>query len=293
MSGQQVRGSYELDPLGGAADDPASIDPGGCVMPSRLFTRALVGTLAAALLAVSCSSGSKNEFQRSPEGTGDAGLTTSSATTAAVPTPEPPTTAPTPPSPGSTSGPTSGGGGDGGNGIFLIEGGTYQITSDRMIYIANQKFTVASPKLWFGSAPSSKFPKGAFLATDTGAFLSTGGTWTNASSRDLKDHLRPVRGTAVLRALAKLPISTWHYRSEAARVRHLGPMAEDFFRLFHLGQDDRHIATVDEEGVALAAIRALAARSGRQQRQIDSLRSELDRLEAQMRRLAGRGAGGR
>jgi hypothetical protein len=34
-------------------------------------------------------------------------------------------------------------------------------------------------------------------------------------------------------------------------------MAQDFFSAFHLGSDDKHITTVDEGGVALAAIQGL------------------------------------
>jgi hypothetical protein len=155
------------------------------------------------------------------------------------------------------------------------------------------RFLVLSPKVWLGANEPSKFPRVAFLATDTGAFLSTGGTWTNASSRALKDHLRPVNGGGVLRTLARLPLSTWHYRSEAAGVRHLGPMAEDFFRAFHLGGDRRHIATVDSDGVALAALKALAQRSARQHRTISELKAELRTLLARVGKLeAGGGSPG-
>jgi hypothetical protein len=252
-------------------------------MPSRSLVHAAAAAVLVALLAVSCSSGTPKE--RASEGTGDAGSPTTGPTTDDLtqPTPEPPTGAPTPVTPPPTSGP--GGHGGGGDGIFLTEGGTYQITSDRMIYVAKQRFLVVTPKLWFGQTPTPKFPKGAYLATDTGAFLSSGGTWTNASSRTLKDDLEPVDTDAVLRAVARLPISTWHYRSEAVAVRHLGPMAEDFSRLFHLGQDDRHIATVDEEGVALAAIKALSARSAGQSRTIASLKSRLAARSAKVAAL--------
>ena len=250
-------------------------------MPSRSFVRVAAAVAIAGLLALSCSSGTPKG--RATEGTGDAGFPTTGSTSegTSAPTPEPPTSAPTPVSPPSTSGP----GGGGGDGIFLTEGGTYQITSDRMIYIAKQKYLVVSPKVWVGSTSTPKFPKGAYLATDTGAFLSKGGTWTNASSRDLKDRLRPVDAAAVLAKLRSLPISTWHYRAEAAGIRHLGPMAEDFSKAFGLGEDSRHIATVDEEGVALAAIDALAKRSARQDRTIAALKAELDRLAGQVRHL--------
>ena len=40
-------------------------------------------------------------------------------------------------------------------------------------------------------------------------------------------------------------------------TRHIGPMAQDFYGAFNVGMDDKHIATTDEDGVALAAIQGL------------------------------------
>jgi len=40
-------------------------------------------------------------------------------------------------------------------------------------------------------------------------------------------------------------------------TKHLGPVAQDFHAAFGLGTDDKHIATVDADGVALAAIQGL------------------------------------
>jgi len=37
----------------------------------------------------------------------------------------------------------------------------------------------------------------------------------------------------------------------------MGPLAQDFFAAFGLGEDDKHITTIDADGVALAAIQAL------------------------------------
>ncbi|MEU0193736.1 tail fiber domain-containing protein [Streptomyces afghaniensis] len=47
-------------------------------------------------------------------------------------------------------------------------------------------------------------------------------------------------GYAVLRAVAALPVSTWSYRGEEG-VRHLGPMAQDWYAALGLGADDRTI----------------------------------------------------
>ena len=61
---------------------------------------------------------------------------------------------------------------------------------------------------------------------------------------------------AVLAKVAQLPIEEWSYKSEEGQ-RHLGPVAQDFYAAFGLGADDKHITTVDEGGVALAAIKGL------------------------------------
>jgi hypothetical protein len=44
---------------------------------------------------------------------------------------------------------------------------------------------------------------------------------------------------------------------KGARVRHLGPVAQDFRAAFGLGRNDTTITTVDADGVALAAIQGL------------------------------------
>jgi hypothetical protein len=62
-------------------------------------------------------------------------------------------------------------------------------------------------------------------------------------------------------------------------------MAEDFSRAFHLGEDGRHIATVDADGVSMAAIRALIDRSSAQRHTIRSLRDELRGLAEHVRHL--------
>src|SRR5208337_3579977 len=53
-------------------------------------------------------------------------------------------------------------------------------------------------------------------------------------------------------------ITEWRYKVEVGGTEHLGPMAQDFHAAFGLnGADDTHISTVDEGGVALAAIQGL------------------------------------
>jgi hypothetical protein len=99
---------------------------------------------------------------------------------------------------------------------------------------------------------------------DFGGNLSCYGTITAAqfvtsSDRDLKSAMAPADVDQVLARVLSLPIAEWSF-TDAPDVRHLGPTAQDFRAKFGLGNSERGIATVDADGVALAAIQGLSAR---------------------------------
>lgn len=121
------------------------------------------------------------------------------------------------------------------------------------------------------------FNSGKAIDTWTGAQLTTGGTWQNSSDVNRKEAFEPVSEQDVLAKVAALPIMTWKYKEETSE-RHMGPTAQDFRAAFGLGSDEKHIATIDADGVALAAIKALHA-------EVESLRGALAERDAQMSRL--------
>ena len=123
----------------------------------------------------------------------------------------------------------------------------------------NQFLVRASGGIWLGTNSAPSIPAGRFLNTSTGGYLSSGGVWTDASSRTLKTGFAPVDAEGVLDRVLALPISEWSYRV-APQVRHLGPVAEDFHSAFGLGEGAMHVASLDSAGVALAAIQGLNAR---------------------------------
>ncbi|KAB2901758.1 MAG: hypothetical protein F9K31_00780 [Dokdonella sp.] len=138
-----------------------------------------------------------------------------------------------------------------------------------------------------GGLPSAAqpFKVGTNPTNGNGAYLSAGGTWTNASSRFFKQGFANVDAGEVLAKLVAMPMQTWYYLDGEAEGRHLGPVAEDFASAFGLGHDAQHISTVDANGVALAAIQGL---NQKLEAENADLRARLDALAAKVEALSNR-----
>ena len=93
-----------------------------------------------------------------------------------------------------------------------------------------------------------------------GGNLNINGTLTEGSSRTSKKNIKTIDTETVLDQLKTLPIHQWTYKHETDQVKHLGPMAEDFYKAFKLGSTSKGISSLDSSGVALAAIQALNAK---------------------------------
>ena len=61
----------------------------------------------------------------------------------------------------------------------------------------------------------------------------------------------------------------------------IGPVAQDFYAAFGVGHGERHIATVDADGVALAAIQAL-------KKENDTLKKQNQEIQEQTRAILKR-----
>jgi hypothetical protein len=111
--------------------------------------------------------------------------------------------------------------------------------------------------------------------------LRVNGTFVSASDRTRKENFQPVDPAAILEKVAALPISEWNYKDDPAS-RHVGPMAQDFHAAFGVGPDDQHIATVDADGVALAAIQGLNRKAEEQAAALRERDERIARLEAEL-----------
>jgi hypothetical protein len=150
-----------------------------------------------------------------------------------------------------------------------------------------------------GSAALKDTAANQFIARATGGFyfstsskggaeLKAGsGAWASLSDRNAKAAIRPIDDASVLAKVSALPVSSWQYRSERG-ITHVGPIAQDFYATFGVGEDDRHIASIDEDGVALSAIKALDRKNASLEAGNAALERRVDELAAAVARLRRR-----
>ncbi len=149
---------------------------------------------------------------------------------------------------------------------------------------ANNQFIARAAGGFFLQSDSTLDSQGGFLNTSTGAFLSSGGAWTDVSDAALKENFAPADPQAILARLAALPVQSWNYQAEGSGVRRLGPTAQDFYAAFGLGSDDKHISGVDAHGVAFLAVQALYRLVRQLDDQVRDLQGSVAALEAELAR---------
>jgi hypothetical protein len=149
-------------------------------------------------------------------------------------------------------------------------------------------------------------PDGPVLWGFSGGVLGTAGggnkavlTWTptqittsvpisSPSDRNVKSAFAQINPREMLQRVCDLPVTSWVY-TNALNVRHIGPVAQDFYAAFNVGMDDKHIATVDAEGVAFAAIQGLNQKVEEQRAENAQLKRELAELKTMVDKLASAG----
>lgn len=185
----------------------------------------------------------------------------------------------------------------------MVPGGRENSAGGYFSFAAGQRAKVASfhdgTFLWadslnadFNSAAQKEFAARAtggvrfVTAVDSsgnptaGARLTPGSSsWSTISDRAAKANFAVVDGRAVLEALASIPVESWNWKTQDASIRHIGPMAQDFYAAFGVGEDPTRISTVDADGVALAAIQGLYQEVQERDARIADLEARLSVLE--------------
>ncbi|MES2776593.1 MAG: tail fiber domain-containing protein [Bacteroidota bacterium] len=155
-----------------------------------------------------------------------------------------------------------------GNNADVANGGIYNaaVIGSNAIVGASNTMSFGGPNTQFWAFARPTVTAGAALqvgqpgfSNGNGAYLSTGGTWFNASDENLKSNITAINGQDILNKIVQLNITQWDYTSTTSKETHIGPMAQQFKQLFGLGiaNNDKSVSTIDPAGIALAGIQEL------------------------------------
>lgn len=107
---------------------------------------------------------------------------------------------------------------------------------------------------------------------------------SQTSDRNAKENFGVIDPVDVLEKVAGLDIKRWNFKGDT-NTEHIGPMAQDFYAAFGTGTDERHIATVDADGVALAAIQGLNKKLSDKEAEIETLRRANEKLADRLQQI--------
>jgi hypothetical protein len=165
-------------------------------------------------------------------------------------------------------------------GSVVLGDGCASFSSDSVFPTANNQFVVR------GCGGVKIFTNQGLTS---GVELSSGGSgWSAVSDRNRKENFATLEGEDVLARLRAVPVSSWNYITQDRSIRHMGPMAQDFYAAFGLGENELMINSVDIDGVNMAAIQALTARTDALQAENGQLRAENAAQAAQIADLQAR-----
>ena len=135
------------------------------------------------------------------------------------------------------------------------------------VWFEGSKFTFQIGNVGIGTTTPS-YP----LHMGSGAYVSAGGVWTNASSRELKDKIADLSASDAMSAFENLKPVTFVYKANAAEA-HVGFIAEDVPALV-AAPDRKSLAAMDVVAVLTKVVQE-------QQAMIADLQARLARLEAE------------
>jgi hypothetical protein len=174
--------------------------------------------------------------------------------------------------------------------------GAYVSTSGEGSFMIGDKSTTTVLSNSIANRFMSRFAGGYYLytnsATSIGAALpANSNSWVYLSDSTKKENFKPVDGEIFLSKISSFNLTSWNYiGQDAAKFRHYGPMAQDFYAAF--GHDgigtigcDTLLSSSDFDGINFIAIQALEKRTSKLQSENEQLKEELAMLKSEMERF--------
>jgi hypothetical protein len=126
----------------------------------------------------------------------------------------------------------------------------------------------------------------AVLGAASGISSGTGFAWSYTSDINLKENLVEHTYSDTLNKIMDMPIYTYNFKTSASGIKSIGPVAQDFNRLFPSDKDPLSIVDRDMCGVALAGVKGVKLGLDNLSESVDSritaLESRILALEAAM-----------
>lgn len=118
------------------------------------------------------------------------------------------------------------------------------------------------------------------VAGNFSAYMDSAGVITTRSDRNIKENFTEINPQKILEKIDKLPMYQWNFKGEDPGIKHIAPVAQDFYAAFDLnGHNDKMISAIDPAGVAIVGIKGLSEKIKTQQEQIDKLVKENEQLK--------------
>lgn len=122
--------------------------------------------------------------------------------------------------------------------------------------------------------------------------LPGGGSWSMVSDRNKKRNINLLSPTAFHAAYDSLTVSSWNYIGNS--TLHIGPMAQDFYSAFGVGEKPYYINMIDSDGATFLGIKMLheelkdtpsAEEVEKIENEIDKEKKELEKIEERINQL--------
>jgi hypothetical protein len=107
--------------------------------------------------------------------------------------------------------------------------------------------------------------------------LPGAGSWSMISDRSKKRNIVELNPLNFAPQFDSLPVFRWSYIGQS--TLHIGPMAQDFYHLFEVGEKEHYINMIDADGVTFLGIKYLEKKLNQA-----PASEEVDELQEQLRK---------
>jgi hypothetical protein len=115
------------------------------------------------------------------------------------------------------------------------------------------------------------------IHTSSGAHLTSGGVWTDASSREYKENVKPLTTEQALQAVAQLTPVTYNYKADGEE-KHVGFIAEDVPELVAT-KDRRSLSPMDIVAALTKVVQEKSRLLDEQAKSIQELRAAVAAIQ--------------